>query len=150
MVVQTWGMTGMISLTYLSSASRELGQDELEAILAASRRNNAPAGLSGMLLYADEHFIQTLEGEPEDVDAAFLRIQKDPRHRNVVVALREEVDERKFAEWTMGFTRLTAEETAAIPGFNDYLDPESELYANTKALGHAGIFHRIFRDSMRL
>jgi hypothetical protein len=140
----------MISLTYLSSASRKLDQSDLEAILAVSRHNNAASGLSGMLLYADEHFIQTLEGEPEVVDAAYDRIQRDPRHRNVVIALREEIDERRFAEWTMGFQVLTAEETAAIPGFNDYLDPHSELYANNKTLGHAGIFHRIFRDSMRL
>lgn len=140
----------MISLTYLSSASRKIEEDELEGILAVSQRNNAAAGLTGMLLYADEHFIQTLEGEEDVVDAAYERIQRDPRHRNVVVALREEIEERRFAAWTMGFTRLSPEDTAAIPGFSDYLDPDSAVYANHKSLGRAGIFHRIFRDSMRL
>ncbi len=43
-----------------------------------------------------------------------------------------------------------AVEAAAIPGFNDYLNPDSALYKITRQLGHAGIFHRIFRDNMRL
>lgn len=139
----------VISLTYLSTATRELSQPELEELLAHSRRNNTVAELSGMLLYADGHFIQTLEGDAEVVDAAFERIQADTRHRNVIVALREEIDERTFPDWSMGFESLTPEQTAAVPGFNDYLDPGSQLYKDTKRLGRAGIFHRIFRDDMR-
>jgi hypothetical protein len=139
----------MISLTYLSSATREFDEPELEELLATSRRNNIAAGLSGMLLYAEEHFIQTLEGEQEVVDAAFERIRRDTRHRNVIVALREDIAERTFPDWSMGFASLTADETAAIDGFNDYLDPDSELYKNNARLGRAGIFHRVFRDNMR-
>lgn len=140
----------MISLTYLSSASAPFDARALERLLETSRRNNRAAGLSGMLLYADEHFIQTLEGEEREVDAAFERITADTRHRNIIVALREDVDDRLFGDWSMGFHRLTREETVAIPGFNDYLDPDSELYKNTKTLGRAGIFHRVFRDNMRV
>lgn len=140
----------MISLTYLSSACAPFSEQQLEELLAISRRNNERAGLTGMLLYADEHFIQTVEGEAEAVDEAFARIRQDTRHRNVIVALREEVEECRFGDWSMGFSSLTPEQTAAIPGFNDYLDPDSELYKNTKSLGRAGIFHRIFRDNMRL
>jgi hypothetical protein len=139
----------MISLTYLSTASRTFDPDELEALLPAWRVKNGAAGLSGMLLYVDGHFIQTLEGEEDDVDAAYEQIRNDPRHRDVDVALREEIEERHFAEWTMGFTRLSAEDAAATPGFNDYLDPGSELYAKNSSLGRAGIFHRVFRDNMR-
>jgi hypothetical protein len=140
----------MISLTYLSSATRHVSQVELEQILAQSRQNNSAAGLTGMLLYADEHFIQTLEGEEAAVDAAFERIQGDTRHRNVIVALREQIAERTFSDWSMGFVTLSAEQIADTPGFNDYLDPESDLYKNHKKLGRAGIFHRVFRDNMRL
>lgn len=136
----------MISLTYLSRASARLSTEELEQILAVSRVNNARDGLTGMLLYADEHFVQTLEGEEATVDAAFARIGADPRHRNVQVALRDQVATRSFEGWSMGFKRLSREEAAEIPGFSDYLDPDSELYRNTKSLGRAGVFHRVFRD----
>jgi hypothetical protein len=140
----------VISLTYLSSASAPFDAYALEKLLEVSRRNNHAAGLSGMLLYAEEHFIQTLEGDEAAVEAALARISADTRHRNILVALREDIDERRFGDWSMGFHSLTPEETAAIPGFNDYLDPDSELYKNTATLGRAGIFHRIFRDNMRV
>ncbi len=140
----------MISLTYLSTATREFGQAELEELLAISRRNNSAAGLSGMLLYADGYFIQTLEGEERGVIAAFERIRADPRHRDVSITLHDEIEERTFVDWSMGFESLTPDQASAIPGFNDYLDPDSELYKNNEQLGRAGIFHRVFRDNMRL
>ena len=140
----------MISLTYLSSATSPMTQVGLEEILAQSRRNNTAAGLSGMLLYAEEHFIQTLEGEETPVEKAFDRIRADARHRNVIVALHEEVSKPAFADWSMGFAALSAEQGAATPGFNDYLDPGSDLFKNHKKLGRAGIFHRVFRDHVRL
>lgn len=139
----------MISLTYLSTATREFGQRELEELLTTSLRHNSAAGLSGMLLYAEGYFIQTLEGEEEVVEAAFNRILTDPRHRNVNITLCEEIEERRFADWSMGFESLSPEQVASIPGFNDYLDPNSELYRNNERLGRAGIFHRVFRDNMR-
>ena len=139
----------MISLTYLSSAASPFEQEDLEELLATVRAKNAAAGLTGMLLHVDGHFIQTLEGEEADVDRIFARIQDDGRHRNLIVALREEIETRIFPDWSMGFEQLTAEEASAVPGFNDYLDPGSELYRNGASLGRAGIFHRIFRDEMR-
>lgn len=138
----------MISLTYISSATRELSESEVGELLVTSRNHNFVAGLSGMLLYAEEHFIQTLEGDEERLTELFDRIRVDPRHRKVAVALRDEIDERAFPEWSMGCRILTAEQIAAIPGFNDFLDPDSELYQNTEQLGRAGIFHRVFRDTL--
>ena len=135
----------MISLTYLSTATAPLDEATLAEILAVSRRNNAAAGLTGMLLHDDGHFIQTLEGEEEAVVRAFHRIEADPRHREVLVALREEVQERRFPAWSMGFRG--AGDTPL--GTNDYLEPDSELYRATASLGRAGVFHRIFRDHMR-
>lgn len=144
-----WGASDVISLTYISSASRELSHSEIEQLLATSRHNNALAELTGMLLYADEHFIQTIEGDERRVNDTLETIRADTRHHSVVVALSDEIDKRSFPEWSMGCKVLTAEQVAAIPGFNDYLDPRSELYKNTKQLGRAGVFHRIFRDTMR-
>lgn len=138
----------MISLTYISSASRELSRSDIDELLATSRRHNAAVGLTGMLLYADDHFIQTLEGEEECVEELLERIRRDSRNHDVVIALRDQIEARSFGEWSMGCKVLSAEEVAAVPGFNDYLHPDSELYQDTRRFGRAGIFHRIFRDTM--
>lgn len=133
-------------MTYLSRATSLLSEAELEQILSISRLNNERDDLTGMLLYADGYFVQTLEGDEALVDAAFARIGVDPRHRDVEVALRDQTTERSFVGWSMGFKRLSANEASEIPGFSDFLDPKSELYRNSKSLGRAGVFHRVFRD----
>lgn len=139
----------MISLTYMSTATTPFDAGALVELLAESRANNHAAGLTGMLLYAEGHFIQTLEGPADAVDVTYRRISADRRHRNHIVALRDDVSERMFGEWSMGFEELGAQEVAELAGYNDFMTARTELQRTASDLGRAGIFHRIFRDQMR-
>ena len=58
----------MIQLSYLSAPSRPMSVDDLMDILNKSRENNARLGISGMLLFTGEWFIQVLEGDEKIVD----------------------------------------------------------------------------------
>ena len=138
----------MISLTYLSTATMPYSTTELRDLLNTTRENNQAAGLTGMLLHAGGHFIQTLEGPEEVVEATFARILSDPRHRRVHIALREEIEERVFPDWSMGFESMSAEDAAGLPGFNDYLQGKDMTPQSRKELGRAGIFHGVFRRNM--
>ena len=142
-------MSPLISLTYLSTATEALDETELRELLDTVREKNHALGLTGMLLYAGGHFIQTLEGPEDVVDATFTRIEHDRRHRNLIVALREQIAARAFPDWSMGFETLDAEEAAQLPGFNDYLTAAPISEEDRRRLGRAGIFHRVFRDNMR-
>ena len=139
----------MISLTYLSTATDAFGERELRDLLDASRSRNHAADLTGMLLYVGGHFIQTLEGPDHVVDETFARIEKDPRHRDVFTALREEIESRTFPDWSMGFESLSADQASLLPGFNDYLETRTISEESGRDLGRAGIAHRVFRDRMR-
>lgn len=100
----------MLQLVYISTA---VGMPSGPAILAASRRNNRRAGISG-LLYADgKRFLQALEGPQEVVEEFYERIRRDPRHRAPVVLSRREVAEREFGNWDMA-ERLPGEEADAF------------------------------------
>ncbi len=67
----------MRQLIYVSSVPQQGPPPEPEAILAASQRNNARDGLTG-LLYADgRRFLQVLEGEASAVAATIARIERD-------------------------------------------------------------------------
>jgi hypothetical protein len=139
----------MISLTYLSTATDAFSIDELEQLLGASREANHARGLTGMLLYAGGHFIQTLEGPESVVDATYEEIARDPRHRDVFVALRETIESRVFPDWSMGFELLTLSDAAHLPGFTAYVNDRATSVEEGEDLGRAGIFHRAFRDNMR-
>jgi hypothetical protein len=91
----------MYQLVYVSTAARGQSLEDVDAILKVSRRNNVRDGLTGMLYADDRRFLQALEGEEAHVMAAFTRIQKDPRHRAVVVLSRRTVAAREFGAWEM-------------------------------------------------
>jgi hypothetical protein len=76
----------------------------LDAILATSRRNNPRTNLTGALLFANNCFAQTLEGERGAIERCFERIQTDPRHSDVTVLEFAPAAARDFANWSMAFT----------------------------------------------
>ncbi|WP_018261940.1 BLUF domain-containing protein [Methylobacterium sp. WSM2598] len=98
----------MQDLYRLVYASRNLLKpDEAEAaivqILAASRRNNEAAGVTGALMFNAGAFAQVLEGPRRSVEATFERIQRDLRHSDVTVLQCGPVEARGFANWAMAF-----------------------------------------------
>lgn len=103
----------LIHLIYVSTAREPADTSLLDEILAVSSRNNAPQGITGMLLYAGGTFMQVLEGEEAAVDATHHRIEGDPRHTGIIVLERAPIAERSFARWSMGFRRIGAGERAA-------------------------------------
>jgi hypothetical protein len=113
----------MRRLIYASQAVHDMGPDELVAVLEASRANNAGDGLSGMLIYSGQSFLQMLEGEDDAVQRAYDRIAADPRHRDLRVIGDLQVPGRLFGDWTMGFEHIDDEDLAEeLDGYAPTLD----------------------------
>lgn len=92
------------TLVYTSTAATfNVAENDLKAILEASRRNNKAAGVSGMLLFAEGAFIQVLEGPPAQVDETYARITSDPRHAMLLKLYDASIPARNFPEWSMGY-----------------------------------------------
>ena len=90
-------------IIYISDARPGFSEADLKQVLAVSRRNNARAGLSGLLIVHEGRFFQVLEGERATVQARYARILRDPRHRNLSVVQDGPAKERAFGQWKMGF-----------------------------------------------
>jgi hypothetical protein len=93
----------MRRLIYLSKATKTVESEDLDNILMASRENNGMVGVTGLLLYADGMFIQCLEGTGQAVEKTLERISRDDRHEHIETLVDEEVSERLFPNWEMGF-----------------------------------------------
>jgi hypothetical protein len=63
-------------------------------ILLTSRRNNEDVQVTGALLVTGHSFAQMLEGERADVEEAYARIQRDPRHTDLVPILADCIETR--------------------------------------------------------
>lgn len=97
----------LVRLMYASRAADSVNQNELVAILKKSKVNNADIGVTGVLCFSAGIFLQVLEGGRSPVSALYNRIANDPRHHDVVLLSYEEVDERRFAGWSMGRANLS-------------------------------------------
>ena len=144
----------LIHLIYISSAIKEQTDAELDAILEYSVLRNKQNKLTGMLLYAGGNFLQVLEGEEKDVDAAFARIEKDTRHHGIIIIDRETIPFRSFEKWHMGFHRIKAQDAVNHPGYAPFFEkgfiPEKLGIFKREAFGVLLTFAESYRDKPHL
>lgn len=110
----------LVHCIYCSVSTKPVSQADLATLLAECRKKNSEAGLTGMLLYSDRTFFQVLEGDRPIVEALLERLTLDKRHERVTKIVLEPIEERSFAQWTMGYAKITKQELADIPGLNDF------------------------------
>jgi hypothetical protein len=110
----------LIQCIYASAAKCVFDTEELAELLQVARDTNARLGLTGMLLHAEGSFFQVLEGQADVVDALYSKIERDPRHEQMTLVIREPIPKRAFDAWTMGFYKVSREELAGISGVNDF------------------------------
>jgi hypothetical protein len=115
----------LVRLMYASHAAAPVRQDSLQAILKKSTSNNPGVGITGVLCFSGEIFLQVLEGGRSQVSALYNRIAQDPRHRDVVLLSYEEIEERSFAGWAMGQVNMTRLNPALLLKYSEsaVLDP---------------------------
>jgi hypothetical protein len=90
-------------IVYVSDAVRPMTDSDLEGILAGARTHNAGVGVSGLLVYAQQSFLQVLEGDPQAVEGAYERARASALHRNLRATSTHVSGGRRFPQWSMGF-----------------------------------------------
>ncbi len=119
----------LTQLVYASRAESSVSQAAILEILDRARVKNASLGVTGMLLYCEGSFFQVLEGVPDVVETLFDRIGRDRRHSAVTKLLRTAVAERGFPQWSMGYSKISRQELAGVPGLNDFFEAGSALHS---------------------
>ena len=115
----------LVRLVYASRAVAAINQEELVAILHQSMSNNPAAGITGVLCYSEGIFLQALEGGRSAVNQLYNRITADPRHTSVELLCYGEIDERRFAGWSMGQVNMSSLNPALLLKYSErpMLDP---------------------------
>ena len=106
-------------LIYASYASKDWTDQELLDLLTTSRTRNSRIGITGLLVYAQRRFLQILEGDQKTVLQLYESIKDHPGHKNAMVLLDDEVEERLFPDWSMGFERLDEATFSSMSGYRD-------------------------------
>ena len=91
----------LIRLLYISRATGAITTTVTGSILESARVHNRVAGITGVLCQGQGLFIQVLEGERSTVNRLYNTIIKDKRHQDVELVAIDEIQERKFPNWSM-------------------------------------------------
>lgn len=117
-------------LAYRSVATTRPSSSDLDMLVTRARARNRSLGVTGMLLFEDGQYFQTLEGPPDALETIWSSVESDPRHRNIEVLSQHLVPSRLFSSWdlmlcnragdasTTGGAQAQAQAPAAI---EDYL-----------------------------
>src|SRR5271166_2497056 len=104
----------LVHCLYASRAAKPLSSDLLDSILEQSCRNNPSLGITGLLCFAKDTFVQIIEGGRDEVSELFITIARDDRHLNVRLLVFEEISQRRFGNWTMGEVNIEAINAALV------------------------------------
>ncbi len=126
----------LVRLMYASRATEPVKPDTLQSILQRSTANNPTLGITGVLCFSGDVYLQVLEGGRSKVSTLYNRISRDPRHRDVELLSYEEIDERCFAGWAMGTANLNRLNPALLIKYSETatLDPYSVSAKVSRAL----------------
>lgn len=104
-------------LIYLSTPTIPFTPPQLQTLLRECRVNNAKHELTGVLFYGNQHFMQLIEGEEQEVHALYEHLGQDARHDHLIKIADKPIQARAFADWSMAFQCLDAD--TAEPGLQD-------------------------------
>jgi hypothetical protein len=136
----------MFRMIYRSTQRVEFSPLDLKKLLAQARLRNRAARVSGMLIYKDGEFLQTLEGDEGAVKKIFNRIENDPRHGDFCILQPAEFARgpRMFSDWAMGFADATCS-AFMLSGFI-----EAKIGSSLSALDKAGAMDILLATSRTL
>ncbi len=117
----------LVSMTYASRANPDVSAKDFNEILQQAQENNAANGITGMLTFNKDYFLQTIEGPRAQINRLLYGLIADQRHHDLQLIETRELKHREWAKWSMNYASPT-EENAAIylkysttTNFNPYL-----------------------------
>lgn len=88
---------------YCSTLAPGESPGAVSAILSQARRGNAERGITGLLVFDGQHFLQYLEGPHAQVRQLMGRIVADPRHTGVHLVCEGPLAQRRCQRYEMGY-----------------------------------------------
>jgi hypothetical protein len=135
-------------LVYVSHAGFNVSDEEIRSILDVSIKNNTRDSITGLLIYSNQLFFQVLEGPLDAVESCYARVSKDDRHGAPSIMWQDDVAERSFPSWKMGYRASSNLSVGEKKAFVDIADLKSK---DIKDLGSnditAGLIKSILNSS---
>lgn len=87
------------AICYISTATRNFNEQEIEGLLEKWRVQNGKYNIKGVLLFSEGHFFQVLEGKKKKVLMLFNKIKEDPRHTGIIQVIGKDLSQGSFDDY---------------------------------------------------
>jgi hypothetical protein len=91
------------AISYVSTANRDLNQDEVAELLELTEVRNNEQGVNGLLIYSGGNFFEVIVGEKTKIKDLFENIKEDPRHRNIMMVFEKKISKQLFEDEKANF-----------------------------------------------
>ena len=119
----------LIRLLYVSKPVGPITTYVTTSILEVSSINNKKTDITGVLCQGSGIYLQVIEGQRSAISALFSRIMADTRHNNVEILSVEEIEQRRYGQWSMALVQLSMDDPMvemAHPEFDPYSASSSD------------------------
>lgn len=99
-------------LTYASRTSANVDEAELKAILSKAQKNNALMGITGMLFFNKQYFLQSIEGPRTYINQLLMKLMADNRHYDLQILESIDIETRIWPQWAMNYATPSKSNTA--------------------------------------
>jgi hypothetical protein len=127
-------------LAYMSKPVDELDIDKaLVEIHQQAKAFNQSSGITGVLFYTGEHFLQVIEGPNSKIDELMAMIEQDDRHNEINILFSAEENHQTLQSWNMQPLNLTNEAQFSI----STLEAATKLVSTTMKLDAEGFVYMV-------
>jgi hypothetical protein len=117
----------IFQLTYISIPIIEFGSDDLIKLLIDARNSNTAHRVTGILIFNNQRFIQSLEGNEATVNTLYENICRDGRHTDIRTITQKKLITREFPDWSMAFADSGKLESSNFRSFNPALNKHPHI-----------------------
>jgi len=98
-----------LTISYISSASQILTSKDIEMLIIDAKVFNNNNNIGGILIYTNQTFFQTIEGEYEDIISLFKKIKSDNRHYGILKILETKSLTRRYERFNSNYIEHQSE-----------------------------------------
>ncbi len=124
----------LVSMTYASRANPDVSVKDFETILQQAQINNAANGITGMLVFNKNYFLQTIEGPRAQINRLLYRLIADTRHHDLQLLETRELKHREWSKWSMNYASPTETNSAVYLKYSTTIDFNPYLLSSESAV----------------
>jgi response regulator RpfG family c-di-GMP phosphodiesterase len=123
-------MKNIYTICYVSKASLDLTNDDIEKLFDFTATTNSKLNVSGMLLHSLGNFFQVLEGEESHLLNLYEKIKEDLRHRDIYEVYNKKTNQPVFTNYDSKFDIVKTSEDLEM--LITYLNQDRSNSTNNK------------------